>query len=197
MPELGTGALTGSYQPYRAQSALYLATYVATGVSVPPTAKLADTEPPTGTWTKLGLLQDDEFTVNNVEANFTEDRRGSTRRLFGRAVTQAGAMNFESLVVESDPDALANVIGGSTTAIGAVGEKIQVSFDQLYDYSALIWMKNHFDSAEERYIFVPHAQLMWTMDRGNENVLVLRVTLEALQYIQGSDNYAVEFARFD
>ena len=197
MPALGTGATTGLFRPYRAQSAMYVATYVSSGVSTPPTAKLADAEPPTGTWTKLGLLQDDEFTVNNVEPTFAEDRRGSTRRLYGRAVTQSGAMSFETLVVESDPEALANVIGASVTAIDSTGSKLQVSFDQLYDFSALIWHKNHFATTEERYTFVPHAQVRWTLDRGNENVLVLRVTLEALQYVLAAENYSVEFGRFD
>lgn len=197
MPELGSGKLTGSYGPFRAMSIFYLATYVASAPAAAPTAKLGTGEPATGTWTKLGLLQEDTFTVNFAEPTFIEDRRGFKRVLYARAVNQAGSASFEGLIVESDPEAIGRVTGQTAQTISAGGKKLQVAFDTLYDRSALVYNFNAFDNSE-RYLYVPHAQVRWALEAaGADNTWVLRVTLEALQYILGATNYNLEEGRFD
>jgi len=195
MPALGSGALTGSYRPYRAMAAVYLATYVASAPAAPPTAALANSEPPTGTWTKLGLLQGDDFTVSTTEPTFQEDRRGFKKILYGRALNQAGSTTFSGLVVETDPDTIGNVIGVSASAIGA-GKKLGISYDTLYSRSVLIWMKNAFDTAQERYVYIPNGQMNWQLDRGEGDFLVLNVKFEAMKQSTGGYDCDFEVGRF-
>ncbi len=195
MPVLGQGGLTGSYRSFRAKTALYLATYVSSAVASPPATALVDTEPVTGTWTKQGLMQGDDFTVNTTDATFIEERRGFTRQLFGRAVTESGLATFEMLLQESDPDTIALLSGDSVDSLGGGGEEIKVKLDQLYDYSALLYSKNAFDAAQERYIFVPHAQLRFALDRGDADAWVLRVQFDALSFNDGSTIYSYREGR--
>lgn len=196
MPALGSGALTGAYRPYRAMAAVYLATYVASAPAAPPTAKLGDSEPATGTWTKMGLLQGDDFAVTTAEATFQEDRRGFKKVLYGRAINQAGSTTFTGMVVESDPDTIGSVIGVSASALTA-GDKIGISNDTLYSKSVLIYMKNAFDSTQERYVYIPYGQLSWGLDRGEGDILSMNVKIEALKQDAGGYNCDYELGRFD
>jgi len=198
MPVVGSGGLTGSYGPFRGMAAIYLATYNASSLAASPTAALGDTEPATGTWTKLGLLQSDDFTPGKVDATLLDDRRGFKKVLYGQAVIQAGEATFEALVVESDPAAIGRITGQAASAIGA-GEELQVSYDQIYTKTALIYAKNAFtdDSTNvERFWYVPKAQIVWSQDRGENDIIVLRVNIHALQYSQGTVNYLYKTGRF-
>jgi len=176
-------------------AAVYLATYVASSLAAPPTAALGTGEPATGTWTKLGLLQGDDFTPNTTQATFLEDVRGFKKVRYGRALNQAGSMSIEALIVETDPAAIGLITGASPSAVGA-GVKMQLSYDTLLDRSMLVWTKNAFDSAEERYVYIPHAQVTWELTRGENDVLAIRLVGEALQYINGATNYLFKEVRF-
>ncbi len=197
MPVLGQGDLTGSYRSFRAQTAFYLATYVSSAVAAPPATALGTAEPASATWTKQGLMQGDDFTVTSTDPTFIEERRGFTRQLFGRAVTESGLATFETLLQETDPATIALLSGDSTDALGGGGVEIKVKLDQLYDYSALLYAKNVFDTAEERYIFVPHAQVRFALDRGDADAWVLRVQFDALSFNDGSTTYAYREGRLN
>lgn len=197
MPTLGSGTLTGSHAPYRAMAAMYFATYNSTSIAAAPTAKLGSSEPATATWTKIGLLQGDDFTVTTAEPSFIEDRRGFKRVLYARAINQAGSAQFEGLVVESDPEAINRISGDTLNNIGAsAGKRITVTLDQLYDKTVLLYCYNAFDTTKERYIHIPHGQVRFQLDRGESDIWVLRTTIEALQYA-GATNYVYEEGRFD
>jgi len=198
MPVVGSGGLTGSYGPYRGMAAIYLATYNASSLAASPTAALGNAEPPTGTWTKLGLLQGDDFTATKVDATFLDDRRGFKHVLYGQALTQAGEATFEGLVVESDPVAIGRITGQAASAVG-VGEELQISYDQIYTRTALVYVKNAFtdDTANiERFYYIPKAQINWGQDKGENDVTVLRVTIKALQYTFGAVSYLFKIGRF-
>jgi len=198
MPQIGSGVLTGSYGPYRGMAAIYLATYNASSLAPSPTAALGDTEPASATWTKLGLLQSDDFTPAKVDATLLDDRRGFKKVLYGQAITQAGEATFEALVVESDPAAIGRITGQAASAVGT-GEELRVSYDQIYTKTALIYVKNAFtdDTTNiERFYYIPKAQVAWSMDRGENDVMVLRVNIHALQYSQGAENYLFLVGRF-
>lgn len=198
MPQLGSGTLTGSYGPYRGMAAIYLATYNASSLAASPTAALGDTEPASATWTKLGLLQSDDFTPAKVDATLLDDRRGFKKVLYSQAITQAGEATFEALVTESDPVALGRITGQTASAIGT-GQELQVSYDQIYTKTVLVYMKNAFTddlTNVERFIYVPKGQIGWSYDRGENDILVLRVNVHALQYSQGAVNYLFKVGRF-
>lgn len=195
MPALGSGVLVGSYGPYTEICAIYLASYVASAIATPPTAKLGTGEPATGTWTKMGLLEDDNLKVATTQATFVEDRRGFKKVLYARAINQSGAATFTVNIVESDPASVAKIVGGSATPIGAVGEQFRVDLSQLFDRTVLIYSFNAFDNSE-RYIHVPHAQVRYELAKGNNDVWVLTLTIEALQFQVGATNYLYEEGRF-
>lgn len=198
MPQLGSGFLTGSYGPYNAECAIYTTPYIASGVTAPPTAKLGNAEPASATWTKLGLLQDDEVNITTAQAKFVEDRRGFKKVLYNRALNQAGSATFEGMVVETDPAAIANVVGSSTTLIGGNGEYFRVTYDQLYTFTVLIYAKNAYDNSE-RYIHIPHAQMTYEIDNQKGQNWFIKASFEALQYtgLNNAVDYIYEVGRFN
>ncbi len=196
MPEVGSGKLVGSFGPFKALTSFFLATYVASAVEPAPSAKLGTTDP-SGNWTAIGLLQGDDITITNTEPTLVDDRRGFKRVLFNRAISQAGSSIFEELVVETDPETVAKITGETADSIGSGGKSLKVTYDVLYDRSALFYTKNAFTETQERYIHVPHCQVRYVLDRGDEDILVLRCTVEALQFTEGSENYLFELGRFD
>lgn len=196
MPSLGSGALVGSWRPFVAKTAMYLATYVASSPEPAPTAALGTAEPGAN-WTKLGLLQGDDFTVTTSEPTKVDDRRGFSRVLFGQAVTEAGTAVFEGLVVESNPSAISDITGTSLDSITGGGQSIKVTYDTLYYKTAMLYCFNAFDNAQERYVHIPYCQAYFQLDKGENDVLVLRVQLTALQYTEGSENYLYAVGRYD
>lgn len=197
MPSLGSGVLVGSFGPFTELCAVYIATYNATAISTPPTAKLGSGEPATGTWTKMGLLENDDFKVTTTQAKFVEDRRGFKKVLYARAINEAGSATFDALIVESDPAAGAKIIGSTTTAIGAVGEQFRVDVSQLYDRTVMLYCFNAFDSTE-RYIHIPHAQIRYELDKGTNDIWAWKLFIEALQFIPvAGASYLYEEGRFN
>lgn len=196
MPNLGSGILTGLFGPFKPMSAMYLATYNASSLAAAPTAALgASGEPPSGTWTKLGLLEDDMLTIATVAATFVEDRRGAKKVLYAKALTQAGSATLTANIVETNPDEIGKVNPNAATTIGA-GKKIQITYDQIVYKTVLAWQLNHFDQASERYIYVPKAQLEFSIEKGANDVAVIKVTVNALQYTFGATNYLYEEGQF-
>lgn len=195
MPQVGSGTLVGSFGPYIEQAMVFTATYVASAISTPPTAKLGTGVPATGTWTQMGILEDDNFNVTFSAPTFVEDRRGFRKVLYARAINQAGAATFDVNILESDPASIAKITGQSTTNIAAGGEKLQVTFDGLFDRTILIYSISAFDQTE-RYIHMPHAQIRWEMGNAANKAWTLKLTIEALQFISGATNYLFEAGRF-
>src|ERR1035437_7603415 len=117
-PLPGDGALTFGFGQVLPVGTLYLATFNATTPLVPPGISLGANEPAAG-WVKLGLLRDDQFTVEETDPTIIEYTRGFRQRYFGEVIRKSGVRTIAATMDEVDPASIASFSGDTTTDLGS------------------------------------------------------------------------------
>ena len=189
LPKPGDGDLTFSVGQVIPVATMYLAPYVASAVQAAPGTALGATEPG-ATWTKVGLLHDDMFTVEETDAEVIEYRRGFRQRYFGEVVRKAGQRTVTAQIVEVEPSAIAELVGETVTSVGgspATSEKYDVgTSEQTLETMLLVY----FEALQgiEFHIYSPKVISRFKMTKINE-FMALEIKLKLITFKNASNKF--------
>ena len=189
LPIPGNGDLTFTVGQVIPVADVYLAPYVAGAPQAAPGVPLGATEP-SAPWVKVGLLQDDMFTVDETDAEVIEYRRGFRQRYYGEVVRKAGQRTVTMQIIEVEPTVYADLLGETVTALGAspnAGEWLDVGTSEQIDKSMLVVFYEA-ESGIEFHYYSPHVISRFKMTKVTE-FLAIELKLKLITFKNANSKY--------
>ena len=192
-PIPGDGAIVGTVGQVLPVGVLYIAAYNAVTPVAPPGVALGATEPG-GSYVKLGLLRDDQFTVAETDPTLVEYRRGFRQRYFGEVIRKVGDRSITAQIDEVEPLSFSLLMaaqsGGSgytSTGSPITSAEIDLGAGEIYDYTMLGVFYDD-QSHLEFHMYSPHVRLRYKFGKQAE-FMVIDLTIRMIPFINASNLY--------
>lgn len=191
IPNAGDGDLVFSVGQVIPVATIYLAPYVAaTPAAAPGTRMVTPPAEPGTPWVKVGLLQDDTFTVEETDAEVIEYRRGFRQRYFGEVVRKSGQRTVTATIIEVEPSVIADLVGETVTTVGSSptgSEHYDVGTSEQIDKSMLVVYHEALSNTEFQY-YSPHVIMKFKMTKVAE-FMSLELKLKLITFKNGAGKY--------
>jgi hypothetical protein len=143
---------------------------------------------PAPAWVKLGLLRDDQFTVEETDPDIIEYRRGFRQRYYGEVIRKAGVRTVTAKMDEVDPASIASFTGESTTALGSANSlRTDLGPSEYYHRSLLCVYFDDVSDAEFQ-MYTPHVLARYKMSK-NAEFMTVDLTIKLIPFINASNLY--------
>lgn len=186
-PFPGDGGLTFGFGQVLPVGTLYLAPFNAASPVLPPAYNL-DLEEPPSPWVKLGLLRDEQFTVEETDPTIIEYTRGFRQRYFGEVIRKAGVRTVTAKMDEVDPASIASFTGDQTTTLGSANAiRVDLGPSEYYHRSLLAVYFDDVSSAEF-HMYSPHVLARYKMSK-NAEFMTVDLTAKLITFVNASNLY--------
>lgn len=186
-PFPGDGGLTFGFGQVLPIGTIYLAAFNALAPQAPPGINLGPDEPAPA-WVKLGLLRDDQFTVEETDPDIIEYRRGFRQRYYGEVIRKSGVRTVTAKMDEVDPAALASFTGSVTTGLGSANAiRTDLGPSEYYHRSLLVVYFDDVSQAEFQ-MYSPHVLARYKMSK-NAEFMTVDMTIKLITFVNANNLY--------